>query len=154
MKMKVVEGKNDKDRIVWLNDDLIEELNSWKERQTEEIRDCNYIFTTHNGDPLQPTYVQNMIYNYAEKAGIQEETTKHYRDEDGNKLDEIYKEKKVSVHTLRHTLATDLYRETKDLRVVQKVLGHADISTTQIYTHLVDDDVKEGMKNLRKNINS
>ena len=94
MKMKVVEGKNDKDRIVWLNDDLIEELNSWKERQTEEIGDCNHIFTTRNGDPLQPTYVQNMIYNYAEKSCIQEETIKHYRDEEGNKLNRHIKRKK------------------------------------------------------------
>ena len=42
--MKVVEGKNDKDRIVWLNGDLIDELNSWKEKQTEKIGVCDYVF--------------------------------------------------------------------------------------------------------------
>lgn len=41
----------------------------------------------------------------------------------------------VSPHTLRHTFATDLYRETKNIRLVQKALGHSDLSTTMIYTH-------------------
>ena len=87
-----------------------------------------------------------MIYKYAEKAGIQEEVAKNYRDKEGNKLDETYKEKKVTPHTLRHTFATDLYKDTKDIRRVQKALGHADISTTMIYTHLVDEDLERDMK--------
>ncbi len=47
-------------------------------------------------------------------------------------------EKDISPHTLRHTFATDLYRETGKIRLVQKALGHADLSTTMIYTHIVD----------------
>ena len=50
---------------------------------------------------------------------------------------------------LRHTFATDLYRATKDIRLVQKTLGHADLSTTMIYTHLVDDDVAHAMRTFR-----
>ena len=49
-------------------------------------------------------------------------------------------------HTLRHTFATEIYRQTKDIRGVQKMLGHADLSTTMIYTHIVDDDVENAMR--------
>ena len=87
-----------------------------------------------------------MVYRYAKKAEIQEEVTKYYRDKEGNKLSDTYKEKKVTPHTLRHTFATDLYKDTKDIRRVQKALGHADISTTMIYNHLVDEDLERVMK--------
>jgi len=56
---------------------------------------------------------------------------------------------RVSPHTLRHSFATDLLRETNNLRVVQDALGHEDISTTTIYTHLVNGEVEEAMKGLR-----
>lgn len=51
-------------------------------------------------------------------------------------------DKNVSPHTLRHTFATDLYRETGNIRLVQKALGHADISTTQIYTKELEGALK------------
>ena len=69
-----------------------------------------------------------MIQTYAVKAGI---------------------DKRISTHTLRHTFASDLLRETKNLRIVQKALGHADISTTQIYTHIVDDELEQALKGFR-----
>ena len=56
---------------------------------------------------------------------------------------------KVSPHTLRHTFATDLYRETKNLRLVQKALGHASVATTQIYTHIVDEELEEALRGFR-----
>jgi integrase len=48
----------------------------------------------------------------------------------------------------RELLATELYRQTKDIRLVQKALGHADLSTTMIYTHIVDDDLEAALKGL------
>ena len=69
-----------------------------------------------------------MVKNYADKAGI---------------------EKNISPHTLRHTFATDLYRETGKIRLVQKALGHADLSTTMIYTHIVDEELEHELKNFR-----
>jgi len=69
-----------------------------------------------------------MIKRYAKRAGI---------------------EKEIHPHTLRHTFGTDLYRETKNLRMVQKSLGHSHISTAEIYTHIVDDELEAGMKNFR-----
>jgi integrase/recombinase XerD len=52
-------------------------------------------------------------------------------------------------HTLRHTFATDLYRETKNIRLVQKALGHADLSTTMIYTHIVDEELEDALRTFR-----
>ena len=58
-------------------------------------------------------------------------------------------EKDISPHTLRHIFATDLYRETGKIRLVQKALGHADLSTTMIYTHIVDEELEGAMKSFR-----
>ena len=59
-------------------------------------------------------------------------------------------EKNVHPHTLRHSFATDLYRETSKIRLVQKALGHSDLSTTMIYTHIVDDELEDALKSFRQ----
>ncbi|SDM27812.1 tyrosine-type recombinase/integrase [Halarsenatibacter silvermanii] len=128
--IKIKESKNEKGRIVWLNEETLEKLKSWRRRQNEKVKEeVDLVFTTKTANQLGPRNVRSMVYNYAEKAG----TT----------------EKDISPHTFRHTFATDLYRRTKNLRLVQKALGHADISTTQIYTHIVDEEMEEAMKNFR-----
>ncbi len=77
---------------------------------------------------MNPRYIQDMVKRYAKKAGIN---------------------KDISPHTLRHTFATDLLRGTKNIRLVQKALGHSDISTTMVYTHIVDEELEGALKNLR-----
>ena len=57
--------------------------------------------------------------------------------------------KHVTPHTLRHTFATDLYRETTNIRLTQKALGHSNLTTTQIYTHIVDEQLEEALKTFR-----
>ena len=59
---------------------------------------------------------------------------------------EVDEWERVSPHTLRHTYATNMIRETKNLRLVQKALGHADISTTQIYTNIVDEELEQALR--------
>ena len=151
-KLKVVEAKGRKDRQLWLGEKTLNLLGEWKERQKEVLEEkgkeneSNLVFTTLAGNQLNPDNVRKMIYTYAEKCGIQEEVTRHYRDEEGNILPETYQEKKVTPHVLRHSFATDLYKDTQDIRKVQKALGHSDISTTMIYTHLVDEDLERDMK--------
>jgi len=76
-----------------------------------------HVFTILEGKPVSPRYVQQMVKRYATKARIT---------------------KNIHPHTLMHSFAADLYRETRKIRLVQKALGHADLSTTQIYTHIVD----------------
>ena len=129
-KLMVRQGKGAKDRTLWVDEERLDDLREWRERQVEWLGESpKHVFTTRNGDPLQHRYVQKMVKNYSEKAGI---------------------DKNVHPHTLRHTFATDLYRETGKIRIVQKALGHADLSTTMIYTHIVDDELEEALKSFRK----
>ncbi len=80
---------------------------------------------------MQTRYLRCLVKRLARKAQIPEA-------------------EKVSPHTLRHTFATDLYRETKNLRLVQKALGHASVATTQIYTHIVDEELEEALRCFRR----
>jgi len=122
--------KGGKDRRVYLNPSDRSELALWRNEQNEWLEsEPVYVFTTKNNTKVSERYVRAMMKRACEKAG----------------LDSSY-----HPHTLRHTFATDLYRKTKDIRMVQKALGHSDIHTTMIYTHIVDDDLEEEMKNLRE----
>ncbi len=87
------------------------------------------MLTTLEGKPISPRYVQQMVKRTATKAGIT---------------------KNIHPHTLRHSFATDLYRETGKIRLVQKALGHANLSTTQIYTHIVDEELEDALKSFRQ----
>ncbi len=127
--VKVIEGKGLKDRILYIDEDTLEALKVWRERQLENWGETPYVFTTRNLRTLNGSEVRSMITNYSKKAKI---------------------DKHITTHNLRHTFATDLLRDSKNIRIVQKALGHEDISTTQIYTHIVDDELEDAMKNLRR----
>ncbi|MGO1653031.1 tyrosine-type recombinase/integrase [Senegalia sp. (in: firmicutes)] len=126
--LKVVEGKGLKDRILWLDEKTLTTLGKWKQRQFKEWGRSDLVFTTRTLRPLDGKAVRSMIKTYSEKAGIK---------------------KHITTHSLRHTFASDLLRETKNIRIVQKALGHADISSTQIYTHIVDEELEEALKGFR-----
>jgi len=130
-KLMVRQGKGAKeDRTSWVAEADTDRLRSWRERQAKECRSTfEHIFTTLQGKPLGHRYVQRMAARYAAKARI---------------------DKNISPHTLRHTFAADLYRETSKIRLVQKVLGHSDLSTTMIYTHIHDPEVEEALKSFRQ----
>jgi len=126
--LKVVEGKGLKDRILWLDEKTLVMLGKWKQRQFKEWGKSELVFTTRTLKGLDGKAVRGMIQTYTEKAGI----NKH-----------------ITTHSLRHTFASDLLRDTKNIRIVQKALGHADISSTQIYTHIVDEELEEALKGFR-----
>lgn len=133
-KVLIEEGKGKKDRILWLPDDLLVKLQEWRERQVKDVGEVTYVFTTHKGKKLLNRYVQGMVKRYKEKAGIT---------------------KNVTPHTFRHTFATNFYRETKDILKTQKALGHEDVSTTMIYTHIFDEELENAMKKFsQRNINN
>lgn len=125
-KLTVRDGKGSKDRTLWINDDLRDEIGAWLERRPESP----FLFPTRDGNQVQTRYMRSMVKRLARQAGVDEW-------------------ERVSPHTLRHTFATDLLRETKNLRLVQKALGHSDISTTQIYTHIVDDELEDALRSFR-----
>lgn len=130
----VIEGKGAKDRNLWISEKVLKMLEDWKKEQAIQLRKrditdrAEYIFTTLEGNKINNSYIRNMIYRCRDKSGIN---------------------KKVSPHTFRHTFATELYKRTKDIRKVQKALGHSDISTTMIYTHVIDEELKEDMRNMQ-----
>lgn len=127
--LKVVLGKGSKDRILWISEETINELQIWKQKQAEKLGRCDYVFTNRDKRQLKDRDVRDMVVTYAEKAGIT---------------------KTISPHTLRHSYASDLLRATKNIRLVQKALGHSDLSSTMIYTHIVDDEFEEALKNFRR----
>jgi len=132
--LKVVEGKGAKDRILWLSEEDLELLKSWKQRQTEKAgKSLEYVFTAMSkrtlGNKLDNRYVQDMVKRYAKKAEIP---------------------KNVSPHTCRHTFATDMLRKTKNIRMVQRALGHNQLNTTMLYTYISDSELEVQMKNFRK----
>jgi len=128
-KVMVRQGKGAKDRTLWTGEQNLGALVAWRVRQASECAGGpQNVFTTKAGGKLDPRYIQRMVKRYAAKAGI---------------------EKDVHPHTLRHTFATDLYRETTNIRLTQKALGHANLATTQIYTHIVDEELEGALKSFR-----
>ncbi|EOU1128388.1 tyrosine-type recombinase/integrase [Clostridium perfringens] len=128
--LKVVQGKGKKDRILWVNEDMLNILRNWKIEQSNKYGVVDLVFCSRNKKRLDDKGIRKMIETYSIKAGI---IGKH-----------------ITPHVLRHTYATDLLRETKNIRLVQKALGHADLSTTMIYTHIVDDEYEDALKNFRR----
>jgi len=104
-------GKGSKDRLVILSQILVDKLREYlKEHNTE------YVFQGRKG-PLTTRNIQLLVSKAAKAAGI-------------NKV--------VTPHTLRHSFATHLLENGTDIRLIQELLGHSDLSTTQIYTHVSD----------------
>jgi integrase/recombinase XerD len=122
-RLLVRRGKGDKDRQVWVNDEVVAQMRAWRERSPTS----RYCFPTLKGTRIYDAALREMVKRRGRKAGIA---------------------KDVHPHMLRHTYATELYRATKDIRLVQKALGHAQLSTTMIYTHIVDDDLETAMRAL------
>lgn len=114
----IIKGKGGKTRAVpfgrWARERLSEYLNNGR-RALLKGRSSAYVFVTRSGKPLTRQGFWKLIRAYALAAGI---------------------DKRVTPHTLRHSFATHLLEGGADLRSVQAMLGHADISTTQIYTHV------------------
>ncbi len=123
----VVTGKGGRERVLWLSDRDLSTLKRWRSARK---CDSKYLFCTLKGGKLSDRYVRDFVKRYALKAGIK---------------------KDIHPHTLRHSFATDLLRDTKNIRLVQKALGHVSISTTMIYTHIVDDQLETALKCFRNN---
>jgi len=124
-RINVRNGKGAKDRTVWIGEALLDELTEWMDRRPES----DYLLPTSKGKKVDTSQLRRSVKRYARKADI----------------DEV---DRVSPHTLRHTFATRLYRETGNIRMVQKALGHSDLSTTMVYTHVVDGELEGAMKGL------
>jgi len=125
-----VRGKGSKDRPIFISKSCAEAIQAYLDSRADSLpalfintsRNSAVAQTDGNYRRLTARSIQRMIQKYAKAAGI----TKH-----------------VSPHTMRHSFATDLLMNGADIRSVQSMLGHANISTTQIYTHITDAHLKE-----------
>jgi len=118
-------GKGDRERLIPLGDEAQDWIREFIDGARTEImleRQTEYLFPTRRGDRMTRQAFWHIIKRYAKKAGIS---------------------KKLSPHTVRHAFATHLLNNGADLRVVQLLLGHSDVSTTQIYTHVARERLKE-----------
>ncbi len=125
----MVRGKGQKDRPVFISKKAAEHVENYLSVRTDNLPPLflnysRFTSSTNSGDyrRLSARSVQRMISKYALLAGI----TKH-----------------VSPHTMRHSFATDLLMNGADIRSVQSMLGHSNISTTQVYTHVTDAHLKD-----------
>jgi len=121
-----VRGKGDKIRLVFLSGKAKEALKKYLDKRTD-IEEALFVSFSKSNKPkvlgrITTRTIQRLIHYYALKAGIS---------------------RKVTPHTLRHLFATDLLQNGADLRSVQMLLGHSSVSTTQIYTHLTNKELKE-----------
>ena len=137
----VVRGKGNKDRPVFIDLTAAEAIEAYLHARTDSLpalflnnsRNQNTPDTSGDFRRLSPRSIERIITKYTRLAGI----TKH-----------------VTPHTLRHTFATDLLMNGADLRSVQSLLGHANISTTQIYTHVTDPHLREVHKRFHSETSS
>src|SRR5712672_1890626 len=118
-------GKGNRERLIPLGEEAVRWLIAFLGNPRAEIlldRSTDYLFPTRRGDRMTRQAFWHIIKRYARKASVNHD---------------------LSPHTLRHAFATHLLNHGADLRVVQMLLGHSDLSTTQIYTHVARERMKE-----------
>jgi integrase/recombinase XerC len=123
-----VQAKGGCVQVKFIKSDLRSLLRGYlNERRREAPPDCQALFLSNRNTRISDRQVAHRLGHWLRRAGI---------------------DKPLSPHGLRHTFATHLYEATSDLLVVQRALGHRDISTTEIYTHLVDGRLEEALERL------
>lgn len=123
-----ITGKGSKQRLVPVSDEARKQFELWMQCRNEKIRvqpgQEDFAFLNRNGHQLTRVMIFTVIKRLCAAAGIQ---------------------KTISPHTLRHSFATHLLQNGADLRVIQQLLGHEDITTTEIYTHLDIADLRDAV---------
>ncbi len=119
-------GKGSKERIVYAHDRALDGLQDYLSTSRMSLlgqkKDEAALFVNHRGERLTRQWVWNILKTYSKRAGI---------------------DRKITPHTLRHSFATHLLQKGASLRHVQELLGHSSISTTQVYTHLTSEHLRD-----------
>jgi len=126
----VENGKGKKDRLVKIGEKLkkhLKEYISWKKKVGELVDPDNYLFISERSPKMTLSAIQKRFKYWAKACGLKP----HY-----------------SIHSARHTYGTMLYRNTKDLRMVQKQLGHSSCQVTEVYADVLDEDVEKAVNAL------
>ena len=118
-------GKGSKERVVLFGDALLEKLTLYIKRGRNELlkkKQSNILFLNHHGNPLTERGIEDILNRIIKKGGL---------------------EFTIHPHMLRHTFATHMLDNGADLKVVQELLGHENLSTTQIYTHVSNERLRK-----------
>ncbi len=120
-------GKGNKERTIFINDGCISAIDDYLEVRPKESNDPKAMFLSKRKNRMSNRAIQHMVKRYLEKAGF--DTT-------------VY-----STHKLRHTAATLMYKHGNvDIRALQEILGHESVATTQIYTHIDNERLRDAVK--------
>jgi site-specific recombinase XerD len=118
-----IRGKGEKVRVVFLSEEAKDAIRNYLKAR-KDMDEPMFVNIARNkiGGRLTPRSIERIVRGYSIKAGIS---------------------KKVTPHVLRHSFATDLLSNGADIRSVQMMLGHANIATTQVYTHITDKQLRD-----------
>lgn len=121
-------GKGNKERTIYLNDACLDAIDAYmqvRQKITPEYSDKNALFLSERRRRISRRTVQYTVEKYVKKLGLDPH--------------------KYTTHKLRHTAATLMHRSGVDIRVLQEILGHKQLSTTEIYTHISSDEMKNAI---------
>lgn len=124
----VVLGKGNKERTIYLNISCIEAIENYlpeRNKITANLNDKNALFLSERGNRIARRTIQNLVEKYVKKLGL--DSTKY------------------TTHKLRHTAATLMYQSGVDIRTLQEILGHKQLTTTEIYTHIDNDQLRNAV---------
>jgi integrase/recombinase XerD len=128
--LKIRNGKGDKDRLVVFSEKVVPDLKLYLMDVRDKKPKSDFLFPTSKSKRISPVTIERLVRVIVKRSGIT---------------------KKVTPHTFRHTFVTSLLRNGADLRIIQILLGHSSISTTQIYTHVDDRALKMGYEKFAPN---
>ena len=122
-----VTGKGNKERIIYLNDMCVNAIKDYiKVRPIEGVKDKNALFLSSRLSRISPKTVQHIVKTFLDKAGLGDQG--------------------FSTHKLRHTAATLMYQQGNvDVLLIKEILGHENLATTEIYTHIIDSQLKDAV---------
>lgn len=126
----LIRGKGRKERLLFIySDEVIDALRRYLEARSTVATSSRALFINRSGDRLSTHTIRTMFYRYCSEAGL---------------------EKRYTPHCLRHTMATLLVENGADIRAVQDILGHASISTTEIYVHVSERRKKNVLRSFNQ----
>ncbi|MCI5893670.1 MAG: tyrosine recombinase XerC [Clostridiales bacterium] len=121
----VVVGKGNKERTIYLNQACIDAIEAYmpvRNKMTPEYKDKNALFLSERNNRISRRTVQHTVEKYVKKLGMDSH--------------------KYTTHKLRHTAATLMHQSGVDIRILQEILGHKQLSTTEIYTHINNEEIR------------
>ncbi len=117
-----VRGKGDKERLIPIENELVHNISDYLALKRQEMGDTEWLFVNRKGEQMQPASVYGVVKKY---------------------MSGLSNADRISPHVFRHTFATHILNEGGDLMAVKELLGHAKLDTTEIYTHVTRERLKE-----------